>query len=339
VDDVEKYCPDGLWQLARPLLPAPPERHQGGGRRRTDDRAVLAAILYVLESGCSWRKLPGSVPVHWRTAHCRFAEWVAAGVMTARHQAVLDVLGAAGAIDWSRASIDSMHVRAVKGPGPARSTPGKPGSKIHAMSERGGLPLHVDLSAANLNDHLLFEDMVDGIIPVRQRPGGRPRKRPGKLHGDKGYDYPACRLVLTDDPDRYVCSVRLVNPVCSACLGRWREGGQSLPEPGGHSLARIDCLKARQSRLVKTKSRHGRGLAASGVASAVPPTAALSVTEVTSETGRQGSEVSAEFVFGPAHLGDLVWCHGDLGDLHRREAARVEALQDLVGADILYLSH
>jgi transposase len=84
---------------------------------------MLAAILYVLESGCAWRKLPASLPVHWRTAHRRFAEWVAAGVMTAVHQATLDVLGAAGRIDWSRASIDSMHVRAVNrgtGPGPAR---------------------------------------------------------------------------------------------------------------------------------------------------------------------------------------------------------------------------
>ena len=37
--------------------------------------------------------------------------------------------------------------------------------------------------------------MVDGLAPVRQ-PGGRPRKRPIKLHGDKGYDYPACRELL-----------------------------------------------------------------------------------------------------------------------------------------------
>jgi transposase len=60
VDDVEKYCPDALWHLAKPLLPPHPERHQGGGRSRSDDRATLAAILYVLESGCSWRKLPAS---------------------------------------------------------------------------------------------------------------------------------------------------------------------------------------------------------------------------------------------------------------------------------------
>ena len=37
--------------------------------------------------------------------------------------------------------------------------------------------------------------MVDGITPVRQ-PVGRPRTRPGKLHGDKGYDYPQCRALL-----------------------------------------------------------------------------------------------------------------------------------------------
>jgi hypothetical protein len=57
------------------------------------------------------------------------------------------------------------------------------------------LPLHVEISAANVNDHRLLEDVVDGITPVRQ-PLGRPRKRPGKLHGDKGYDYPTCRTVL-----------------------------------------------------------------------------------------------------------------------------------------------
>jgi transposase len=68
VDDVEKYSPDALWYLPQPFLPPHPQRHQGGGRRRTDDRAMLAAIVYVLESGCSWRKLPGLVP--GALAHC-----------------------------------------------------------------------------------------------------------------------------------------------------------------------------------------------------------------------------------------------------------------------------
>ena len=37
--------------------------------------------------------------------------------------------------------------------------------------------------------------MVDGVQPIRQ-PIGRPRKRPSKLHGDKGYDYRQCRELL-----------------------------------------------------------------------------------------------------------------------------------------------
>lgn len=37
--------------------------------------------------------------------------------------------------------------------------------------------------------------MVDAVTPVTG-PAGRPRKRPHKLHADKGYDYPTCRKAL-----------------------------------------------------------------------------------------------------------------------------------------------
>jgi hypothetical protein len=37
--------------------------------------------------------------------------------------------------------------------------------------------------------------VVDGVRTVRQ-PVGVPRKRPAKLHADKGYDYPECRELL-----------------------------------------------------------------------------------------------------------------------------------------------
>lgn len=33
------------------------------------------------------------------------------------------------------------------------------------------------------------------MVPVK-RPLGRPRRRPRKLHADKGYDYPSCRKAL-----------------------------------------------------------------------------------------------------------------------------------------------
>jgi IS5 family transposase len=53
----------------------------------------------------------------------------------------------------------------------------------------------VGLSAANIHDSLLLEQMVDAV-PAVKGPRGRPRKRPAKLHLDKGYDYPRCRRAL-----------------------------------------------------------------------------------------------------------------------------------------------
>jgi transposase len=56
----------------------------------------------------------------------------------------------------------------------------------------------VCLSAANTHDSMLLEQVIDAVPTVkgpRGRPG-RPRKRPAKLHLDKGYDYPRCRKAL-----------------------------------------------------------------------------------------------------------------------------------------------
>jgi transposase len=79
--------------------------------------------------------------------------------------------------------------------GPSPVDRGKPGSKIHALTDRGGIPLTVLISAANTNDHLVLAALLDSVAPVRQ-PRGRPRKRPSKLHGDKGYDNRASRTTL-----------------------------------------------------------------------------------------------------------------------------------------------
>jgi Transposase DDE domain len=75
---------------------------------------------------------------------------------------------------------------------------GKPGSKYHLLIDATGVPLAVGLSAANTHDSQLLEQLVDAVPTVigpRGRPG-RPRKRPAKLHGDKGDDYPGCRQLL-----------------------------------------------------------------------------------------------------------------------------------------------
>ena len=63
------------------------------------------------------------------------------------------------------------------------------------MVDRKGVPLAVMLSAANVHDSMLLEDLIDAIEPIK-RPRGRPRKRPEKLHADKANDDKKCARVL-----------------------------------------------------------------------------------------------------------------------------------------------
>ena len=79
--------------------------------------------------------------------------------------------------------------------GPSPVDRGKPGSKIHVLCDRTGLPLTVLVSAANTHDSQLMVPLLDSLAPVRSR-RGRPRCRPGKLHGDKAYDIPALRAEI-----------------------------------------------------------------------------------------------------------------------------------------------
>ena len=106
---------DDLWAVVAPLLPAEPPKPRGG-RPRVPDRACLTGIVFVLKSGIPWEMLPqemgcGSGMTCWR----RLRDWQAAGVWDALHRALLDRLGEADRIDWSRAALDSASVPAKRG--------------------------------------------------------------------------------------------------------------------------------------------------------------------------------------------------------------------------------
>jgi len=93
-----------------------------------------------------------------------------------------------------RTGLDSASVRAQKGGeaeevGPSPVDRGKAGSKHHLVVDGRGVPLAVWLTAANVHDSTILEDVVDAIEPIR-RPRGRPRRHPHKLHADKAYEYP-----------------------------------------------------------------------------------------------------------------------------------------------------
>jgi transposase len=115
--------PDDLWEGIEPLLPKEPSKPKGG-RPRVPDRAALAGIVFILRSGCPWRLLPkelacGSGTTCWR----RLRDWQAAGVWERLHETFLNWLGDAAAVDWSRASVDSLSVRAKGGASRRARTP------------------------------------------------------------------------------------------------------------------------------------------------------------------------------------------------------------------------
>src|SRR6266508_6365594 len=133
----DRLLPDALWERIHPLLPPPP----GGGAPRTvSDRACMAAIVFMCRTSNPWALLPvgelgcGSVTTCWR----RFAEWAEAGVFDRLQELLLDELGAAGLLDWSRASVDSASLRALRGDQVWRK-PGRPRQAREqvACGERG----------------------------------------------------------------------------------------------------------------------------------------------------------------------------------------------------------
>jgi transposase len=111
----DTLVPQQLWQTIQPLLPTPPRRY--GGRPRIDDRAALAGIVYQLRTGVPWRLLPvrelgcGSPVTCWR----RLRDWQRAGVWQQLHHLLLEQLSRNSRLDWSRASLDSISVRAKRG--------------------------------------------------------------------------------------------------------------------------------------------------------------------------------------------------------------------------------
>ena len=75
---------DYEWAHVEPFIP-PAKR--GGGKRRTDMRAVMNGVMYVLSTGCQWRYLPKDFPPR-STVHNYFIWWQCDGVLDLIHHAL-----------------------------------------------------------------------------------------------------------------------------------------------------------------------------------------------------------------------------------------------------------
>ena len=69
------------------------------------------------------------------------------------------------------------------------------GTKIHLVTDGTGLPLAVEVSPGQAHESKYVEPVLNAVRIGRPR-GGRPRRRPRAVVGDKGYSYPTVRQWL-----------------------------------------------------------------------------------------------------------------------------------------------
>jgi transposase len=187
---------DALWERIEPLLPVVERNYRHPGRKRLENRQVLCGILFVLYTGIPWRFLPqelgfGSGMTCWR----RLRDWNDAGVWQRLHELLLGELRAAGMLDFSRAAVDSSHLRAMKGgpgTGPSPVDRAKPGSKHHIIVEAHGIPLATTLTGGNRNDVTQLIPLIQAVPPIRGK-AGQPLQRPRRIYADRGYDHEVYR--------------------------------------------------------------------------------------------------------------------------------------------------
>ncbi|MEV8512002.1 transposase [Dactylosporangium sp. NPDC051484] len=124
-------APMTLWPYALSLLPPPPVRPQGGGAPRQDDRAVFAAVVFVVATGTPWRSLPKLFGVSWQNSHRRFVEWTSAGVWVRLRLSTQDDEAAGAAREWAAilAQNAETRLREPRYAAPAAAIDGTAGSK------------------------------------------------------------------------------------------------------------------------------------------------------------------------------------------------------------------
>lgn len=180
------------WERLQPLLP--PQKPKTG-RPGTDHRRLLNGILWLLRTGAPWRDLPERYGP-WATVASRFYRWRKAGIWARLFTAVQQQADARGDLDWDIHYVDGTIIRAHQHAAGAHKSSadaealgrsqGGFSTKVHVRSEGHGKLMTFVLTPGHRHEAPVFPHlMAQGAV---QRAGrGRPKRRPHRIVGDKGY--------------------------------------------------------------------------------------------------------------------------------------------------------
>ena len=163
---------DYEWTAIKPMLPNKPR-----SVRRVNDRRVLNGIFWVLRSGAPWRDLPETYGAR-TTCYNRFVRWRRAGVwdqimeaLAAGHDAAVQMIDTSVVrVHQHGASIaDNNHQDMGRSRGGLTS-------KIHAVVDTNGLPVHLALTPGEAHDNRLCSVLLRALLPQTM------------LLADRGYD-------------------------------------------------------------------------------------------------------------------------------------------------------
>lgn len=174
----KRMLTDEQWERIAKYFPKHPPSPEGG-RPRADDRECLEGILWILRTGARWQDVPvdfASGSTCWRRLH----EWATEKILSTIHAILIEELGDLGKLDLSELIGDATFIRAKKGGENVGKTKSGKGMKLEVIVDASGLPLGMEVDAADFSEQELLLPALDDV-PV-STPEGTP------LILDKGYD-------------------------------------------------------------------------------------------------------------------------------------------------------